>query len=258
MLSERFNHNGFILTPLVYLLKQIVSSVSTVGNGIELSAINDYVLHSMFLQLTGAQEQKFKCIVWELANTDLQYRYDRYNKWNLGECSKISDKNEVYSDIIDKVKRYNPAFKLFASKDQKKHFLNNVLLQVDEIISRSSFVHTHHRHYQDFKKVWRNLSSSNIDGGEQLIIKAKGKNTKIKLKTNEELFGIYRLLYLHRNRCAHNVMSYQDNLPPFWELCDKYYQSHYNIFLFVTLLVMIDEMVMNAYKELLYLQKIVL
>lgn len=78
------------------------------------------------------------------------------------------------------------------------------------------------------------------------------------MKTNEELFGIYRLLYLHRNRCAHNVMSYQDNLPPFWELRDKYYQSHYNIFLFVTLLVMIDEMVMNAYKELLYLQKIVL
>ena len=53
-------------------------------------------------------------------------------------------------------------------------------------------------------------------------------------------------------------MSYQDNLPPFWELRDKYFQSHYNVFLFIALLVMIDEMVMTAYKELLRLRRFVL
>lgn len=258
MLNERYNHNSFILSPLVDLVKQIVASASAAGDGIELSAINDYVLHSMFLQLTGAQEQKFKCIVWELANNDLQYRYDRYNKWELGECSKIDDKNEVYSDVICKVRNYNPTFKMFAASNQKKNFLNTILSKVDGIISRSNFVHTHHAQYQDFKEVWAGLAGANVDGGEQLIIKANPKKLNEDLSKNEQLFGIYRLLYKHRNRCAHNVMSYQDNLPPFWELRDKYYQSHYNVFLFIALLVMIDEMVMAAYKELLRLQRFVL
>lgn len=258
MPSERYNHNSFVLSPLVDLVKQIVASASAVGDGIELSAINDYVLHSMFLQLTGAQEQKFKCIVWELASDDLQYRYDRYNKWELGECSKIDDKSEVYSDIIGKVRSYNPTFKIFANSGRKKIFLNNILSKVDDIISRSNFVNTHHAQYQDFKEVWANLAGANIDGGEQLIIKAKAKKRNEDLSNNEQLFGIYRLLYLHRNRCAHNVMSYQDNLPPFWELRDKYFQSHYNVFIFIALLVMIDEMVMTAYKELLRLRRFVL
>lgn len=44
-------------------------------------------------------------------------------------------------------------------------------------------------------------------------------------------------------------MSYQDNLPPLWKLRDSYLQKHYNIFLFIAVLVMIDEMIMKAYSE---------
>ena len=50
-------------------------------------------------------------------------------------------------------------------------------------------------------------------------------------------------------RCTYNVVSYQDNLPPLWELRDSYLQKHYNIFLFIAVLVMIDEMIMKAYSE---------
>lgn len=44
-------------------------------------------------------------------------------------------------------------------------------------------------------------------------------------------------------------MSYQDNLPPFGEFRDGYLQRHYNIFLFIAVLVMIDEMIVKAYSE---------
>ena len=98
-------------------------------------------------------------------------------------------------------------------------------------------------------KVWNNLKGTNIDGGGQLIITAKNNTQNENLANNEQIYGIYRLLYLHRNRCDNNVMSYQDNLPPLWELRDSYLQKLYNIFLFIAVLVMIDEMIMKAYSE---------
>ena len=93
------------------------------------------------------------------------------------------------------------------------------------------------------------MKGTNIDGGGQLIITAKNNTLNENLADKEQIYGIYRLLYLHRNRCDHNVMSYQDNLPPLWELRDSYLQKHYNIFLFIAVLVMIDEMIMTAYSE---------
>ena len=107
-------------------------------------------------------------------------------------------------------------------------------------------------------KVWNNLKGTNIDGGGQLIITAKNNTQNENLANNEQIYGIYRLLYLHRNRCDNNVMSYQDNLPPLWELRDSYLQKLYNIFLFIAVLVMIDEMIMKAYSEYERLEMLVL
>lgn len=107
-------------------------------------------------------------------------------------------------------------------------------------------------------EVWNNLKGTNIDGGGQLIITAKNNTQNENLANNEQIYGIYRLLYLHSDRCDHNVMSYQDNLPPLWELRDSYLQKHYNIFLFIAVLVMIDEMIMKAYSEYERLEMLVL
>ena len=258
MLTKYYSHRKFIKQPLLELLRMVVSSASSVGNGIEISAINDYIIHSLFLQMTGAQEQKLKCVVWDLANRDLQYRYDRYTKWDLGECSAIKEKNSVYADIINHILPLNPVYKIFADVVQKKQFLEHILEEVDNALSSSNLLHTHCHQYVEFKEVWNNLKGSNIDGGGQLIIIAKNNKQNEDLADNEQIFGIYRLLYLHRNRCAHNVMSYQDNLPPLWELRDSYLQNHYNIFLFIAVLVLIDEMIMKAYSEYERLELLVL
>ena len=99
----------------------VVSSASSIGNGIEISVINDYIFHS------GAQEQKLKCVVWDLANRDLQYRYERYQKWNLGECSAIKEKNSVYADIINHIHLQNPIYKMFADEIEKSVSWNKYL-----------------------------------------------------------------------------------------------------------------------------------
>ena len=157
MLTKYYSHRKFIKQPLLELLRMVVSSASSIGNGIEVSAINDYVIHSLFLQMTGAQEQKLKCVVWDLANRDLQYRYDRYTKWDLGECSGIKEKNSVYADIINHILPLNPAYKIFADVAQKKQFLEQILDEVDTVLLFSNLLHTHRHQYVEFKEVWNNL-----------------------------------------------------------------------------------------------------
>ena len=102
----QFRHTEFIETPLLYLLRDVVSDSNNISNGIEFYGISGYVLHSLFLRMTGAQEQKLKCICWDLATEDYEYRYTRYNKWELGECSKLKDKNTVFSDLVSAVRNY--------------------------------------------------------------------------------------------------------------------------------------------------------
>ncbi len=86
------NHNKFILSPVSNILKDVVSASSGIGDGIETYPLCDYVMQSVFLKMTGAQEQKMKCIVWELATNDYDYRYERFTKSPLGECSNYTEK----------------------------------------------------------------------------------------------------------------------------------------------------------------------
>lgn len=131
----------------------VVSLASSIGNGIEISAINDYIFPSLFLQMIGAQEQKLKCVVWDLANRDLQYRYERYQIWNLGECSAIKEENSVYADIINHIHLQNPIYKMFADEIEKKRFLEQIFDEVDKLFSSSNLLYTHHHQYIDFQSV---------------------------------------------------------------------------------------------------------
>ena len=68
------NHTEFILSPITGILKDVVSASTGIGSGIETYPLCDYIMQSVFLKMTGFQEQKMKCICWELATND--YRCD--------------------------------------------------------------------------------------------------------------------------------------------------------------------------------------
>ena len=69
-------------------------------------------MQSVFLKMAGAQEQKMKCICWELATEDYEYRYKRYNgKWDLGECSNYEAKKIVYQDLIEQINKQEHSYK---------------------------------------------------------------------------------------------------------------------------------------------------
>ena len=100
----------FILTPIVEILQEAVNACKGIGQGIETQSLSEYVLQTTFLKMTGAQEQKLKCICWEMATNDYGYRY-QYLKKNYGECSSYSDKSSIYKDLTEAVKKMDNQFK---------------------------------------------------------------------------------------------------------------------------------------------------
>lgn len=93
-------HTDFILTPLTEVLADGVHACTPMPVGIEKSALGEYFLQSLFLRMTGAQEQKMKCICWVMATNDYRYRYELLNVKQYGECSDYKDKRDIYRDMV--------------------------------------------------------------------------------------------------------------------------------------------------------------
>src|SRR4051794_244295 len=99
-------HTDFILAPITNILSEIVHANAGIGDGLETYPLYEYIMQSVFLKMTGSQEQKMKCICWELATNDYEYRY-QYTRTGVGEYSTYKDKNGVYQDLIEQIKKYS-------------------------------------------------------------------------------------------------------------------------------------------------------
>jgi hypothetical protein len=249
MSMPQFQHKQFIETPIIKLLHDVVSDSNNISNGMEFYSTSGYIMHSLFLRMTGAQEQKFKCVCWDLATVDYEYRYSRYNKWELGECSKLKDKSTVFSDLVNAVKAYNPKYSVFGNSSANKvDFLAKTLSEIKKILDGSNLVKCFPGEYADFEDIFSHLHHNNLEAGNQLFCCAD--NTTFENMNDEHVLAMtYTLLYKHRNRCAHNTLSYQINIPTFQELNNVYVQKYYNIFLFVAILISIDRLLMQVYRK---------
>lgn len=242
-------HKDFIEAPLINLCKDVIASADCLENGIEFMAVSAQILHSLFLQLTGAQEQKMKCICWDLATDDYDYRYKRYKNWDLNECSKLDDKNSVFGDLICAIKKLKPKYKMF-SGSEKKDFIDNVIAKIKNIFDNSNIVSVYPGKYREFCEIVDRLDEANIAAGEQQIFTGSKDDSIITDIPSEHILSVtYGFLYMHRNRCAHNTLSYQQNIPTLNELQNSKQQKLYNIFLFIAILIIIDELTIKAYKK---------
>ena len=56
--------------------------------------------------MTGSQEQKMKCITWEITTNDFEYRRVLLNnKEGLGEYSNYEAKNKVLKNLYKQIKK---------------------------------------------------------------------------------------------------------------------------------------------------------
>lgn len=281
------------MTPIASILRDTVTACNGIGNGIETQSLAEYVLQTTFLKMTGAQEQKLKCICWEMATNDFDYRY-HYLKKDYGECSSYSDKNSIYRDLVEMIVKYDTTFsvaELFCDVDisskenvlidkkikeakkaqerQKGRKLTDAELQslingieaswttngicekdraslsrivlfesmqelVEEIIGGTMVSQWEQHNYQNYIENWKSLASEHFAVGNTLME-----------KDYQDFYT--NVVYKHRNRCAHNLSSFQNNLPTLKTLVrEEYvYDNYYYRFSFLLLL---DDIFMRLYK----------
>lgn len=285
-------HSKFILTPIIGILKDTVNACAGIGTGIETQSLGEYVLQSTFLKMTGASEQKLKCICWEMATNDYDYRY-RYLKKNYGECSSYNDKCSIYKDIVEIIVKMDTGFnvdhlfddvdissqeeilintkisdvrkkqetkkkrkltdsefeklsngmKAYFSKNglcdkERIHFSRVVLFKsvsdkLREIIGNTLVAQWEQHSYNNYILNWKALSNWSFADGDNLMQK--------------ELQDFYTdVVYVHRNRCAHNLQSFQNNLPTLKTLEDDRFVYHNYYFRF-SILILLDEIFTRLY-----------
>lgn len=229
-------HYKFISSPIIDILRESVDACSVLGDGIESQPLCEYILQTTFLKMTGASEQKMKCLCWEMATMDYRYRYDYLSNKNHGECSSYKDKNDIYKDLIKQIKNLDPAFTPDVFFTNKQDIINNSKEEIIQLLDNSVI------------KTWvfRGILMSKNNSPHDYI-----KETQLKLDDKNmfesSLINFYEeVVYDHRNRCAHNLKSYQNNLPSLKTL-EKDSFVYENYFYRYLLLVILDTVFIKLY-----------
>ena len=295
-------HSKFIKTPIFEILKDGVNACRGIGCGMEAYPLRGYILQSLFLRMTGAQEQKLKCICWEMATNDYGYRHEFINtgKKDFGEFSKYEQKSKVYILLIEEIKKYNERFNIDTfewirdiSSDFKEDLFNQeVSSKVAKIISKKE---DNQETLSEGNKIAirQNIEQKSIAGKDKIIIQGIKRKFIESIKDNmialmdssflavgdwsnyslwkndteliiaencalgdDLLINDLKATYVndvikHRHRCAHNLTSYQQNLPTFDTISENNYR-YYNYFFRFAILILIDEIFIRIYDEYLY------
>lgn len=228
-------HKKFILEPISNILEEAILAINPVGSGIETYPLLDYVMQSVFIKMTGAQEQKLKCIAWELATNDFSFRQDFLKDFNV-QFSEYKHKNMLYKELFKQIEKINKGFSL--NKEIKKNIKENSCLE--DILCDSSLTVWASKDYTIYKKLWKKVARNHFANQSTVLLVA---NNLI------DLHRIYENhLYQNRNRIAHNTKSFQQNLPTLEQLKRDDHQYE-NYFLWFSILILIDEIFMALYKE---------
>lgn len=230
-------HQKFIKTPIANILQDAIRSCLPIGYGIETQALCEYIMQTTFLKMTGASEQKLKCIVWEIATYDYNYRYKILSK-SLGECSQYKDKKRIYDEVGDAIKEIDKSAKKepLLKENEKIEIAVKVKEQMTRTLSDSLFTVWLHRDFTAFNQLdEKELLQNDKNDNDSFL----GRKLKDYYETK---------VYRYRNRCAHNLRSYQDNLPTFLTLSEENYEGE-NYFKMFFVLILMDELYMQLYER---------
>lgn len=228
-------HSDFIFSPISKILREAVSASAGIGAGIETFPLCDYVMQSVFMKMAGFQEQKMKCICWDAASIDFDYRYE-FTKKPLGECSSYPDKNAIYKDLIKLVKKNGISVnEVFYDREK---LIESAAKEVLETFDQTNLSIWAQSAFFDFSKIRGSIKRNHIASDSEIFNDPSLKSWYIDH------------LYRHRNRVAHNTSSYQQNLPTLKTLMDEKYKYE-NYFLFFFMLTLIDKIFIEAHRKFL-------
>ena len=235
------NHTEFILSPITGILKDVVSASTGIGSGIETYPLCDYIMQSVFLKMTGFQEQKLKCICWEMASVDFEYRYD-YNTEPLKERSAYKDKQTVYKDLVEQIKKRSTSFDIPNDIDKDK-ILITTTKSINDAFENTNLLNWSQKSFNEYGKIWSEVEKKHFANDNTNLFMSPAKEHDFSL---QKIYKDY--LYRHRNRVAHNTQSYQQNLPTLKTLENPNFKYE-NYFVWFSVLVLIDEIFMTLYDK---------
>lgn len=265
-------HTPFILTPLSAIIKEAAGAIANLGVGIDSYPLRDYFLRSLFLKLSGAQEQKCKCICWDMATYDYEYRYETYSHWTLGECSNLKDKNRILTDLLTALKNAVGEGELVSLVVKwRSDAIKCVSRQVDEFYQMCAPLGWPRHEFDEYERIFATfkpeclLTFRSGKGGVWSLLRPKCEECPARA-TKHNKSGCATLndggaketridgwaavfeecVYRYRNESAHNTLSYQINKPSLGMMASADY-CYRNPYLRLALLLVVDEMFVSAY-----------
>lgn len=238
-------HTQFILTPISNIIRDTAIACASLGSGIESQPLASYIMQTTFLRMTGASEQKLKCICWEIASFDYEFRYELL-KDPLGECSSYEDKKAIFGNIRKFLRRKDTSEEL--EDADKDAIINEATIDLQKILENSNFSHLFERDLLEFKSI---LKTQGIGRNHFCIKGAKGGMTMLE-NVLQDYYKDY--VYRQRNRYAHNLTSYQLNAPTFTQL-QKFDTAKCNHFRMISLLILFDGIFMKYFEKVLEIRR---
>lgn len=230
-------HNDFIFSSIEHVLQEGINALSSISDGIETYPLNEYIMKSIFLKMTGFQEQKFKCIAWEMATEDYEFRRIFLNDFAREGFSTYDSKQKLYKALMEILERSE------IPEEVRKTIVDESRNCIVNLIDDSKVKYWNEYKYNDFKgKIKSIVSYKNI------ARKSENKNKAVYNLLENNVQIIYEKLYRNRNRLAHNTISYQQNLPVFEEMGTEEFGCN-NYFVWFYLLIIIDKIMVKLYKE---------
>lgn len=233
------NHEKFILTPIESVLKEAIVANYGIGRGIETYPVNEYVMNSVFLKMTGFQEQKLKFITWEIASNDLEYRRKLLNNDDkLGEYSTFKAKNTVFSRFVEAITSLDGEFNVYEVLN-KNNLQKETIDYVKKVFKDTNLSTWHQRKFDYFFKT----KVDNIIPVNQFLQPTKkGKPSLFQSVVQSR----YEELYAQRNTLAHNLSSYKISSQSFLELAVSTDKDK-NYFIWFSILILIDKIFIDLY-----------
>ena len=225
-------HSKFISSGISGVLEKGLQAIQLCGDGMETYPLGEYIMQALFLQMTGFNEQKLKCILWELATDDYEFRYE-FLKTPHGECSSYKDKNDVLKSLLSYIGKLDLTPCVASAVTDAESVCTNI------------FEHGVMREW--FPREYRFFCDFLNNDFNQYVLDDTGKQKRL-FKQDTCLSSAFEKLHRHRNRCAHNTLSYQENLPAFNALCADDYKYE-NWFVRFFILVLIDNLFSNLYQK---------
>jgi hypothetical protein len=145
-------------------------------------------------------------------------------------------------------------YKPYPDNTARLKLRDDVLNQVSTVFDGTNIAKLRKKEFESFITTFGTFAESNFVPDNGPLLKNGNKEAPLaQINADTKMYAVYHLLYSHRNRCAHNTLSYQLNIPHLDELKDETYQTYNNIFMFYATLIIIDEVfrkVFAHYQEL--------